>query len=170
MRRGAGAAALAVAAASFVACGGDDEDPEGLRPVVGEIAPAIAAVEEELGGPQQFFEVNATPQLVNLFVAVDDATMVETYLYVDGELQPPTPKAGAEGATFAGADLTFDPDTVLDQLTEELPESDVVLFTVLGGPGGAVQYSAGVQSKAGGVLEVVLDARGDVESVSPVTT
>ena len=32
-----------------------------VRPVLDQIAPAMAAVDTELGGPQQYFEVNATP-------------------------------------------------------------------------------------------------------------
>lgn len=170
MRRRVGAAALAVAAASFAACGGDDDGPEALRPVVGDIAPAIAAVEDELGGPQQYFEINATPQFVNLFVAVDDATMVETYLYVDGDLQPPTPKVGAEGPTFVGEDLAFDPDTIIDGIDAELPESDVVVFSVNEGPRGDPQYTATVQSSQGGAFDVTLAPDGETLSVDPLAT
>ena len=63
--------------------------------------------------------------------------------------------------------MTFDPDTVLDGVTDELPDSDVVLFTIVGGPGGAVQYGAGVQSDEGGTLDVTLGADGTVRSVDP---
>ena len=49
----------------------------------------------------------------------------------------------------------------------ELPESHVVLFTILGGPGGAVQYVAGVQSSEGGALDVTIAADGTVQAVEP---
>ena len=49
----------------------------------------MAAVEAELGGPQQYFEVNATPQVVNLFVADDGRRRRSSpYVYVGGELAP----------------------------------------------------------------------------------
>ena len=132
-------------------CGGDDD--EAVRPLVDQIAPAIAAVEAELGGPQQYFEINATPQVVNLFVATDGATMVVPYVYVGGELASPAEPTTAEGATFVADAVTFDPATILDGVTDELPDSDVVLFSIVGGPGGAVQYGATVQSDEGGTLD-----------------
>ena len=82
-------------------------------------------MEAELGGAQQFFEVNATPQVVNVFVATDGATSVTPYVYVGGELAPAGAPSTAEGATFAAGALTFDPATVLDGLTTELPGSAV---------------------------------------------
>jgi hypothetical protein len=146
------------------ACGGDDE---AVRPLLDQIGPAIAAVEAERGGPQQYFEVNATPQVVNVFVAIDDATRAVRYVYVGGELGPAGPEAAAEGATFSADAVTFDPATILDGVTSELPDSDIVLFTIIGGPGGAVQYAARVQSDAGGTLDVLLDPGGAVQSVDP---
>lgn len=159
--------ALAVVASLSVAgCSGDDGDVA-VRPVVDQIAPAVEAVESELGTSPDYFEVNATAQFVNLFVAVDDASQVETYLFVDGELAPPTPPAAAEGATFVADALTFDPDTILTAVDEELPDSDVVVFTVVGGPDGAVRYTATVQSVEGGQLDVTLAADGAVLAVTP---
>ena len=153
------AALLAVLAA---ACGGDDDD-EAVRPVVADIVPAVAAVEAERGGAQEYFEINATPQLVNLFVA--DGDQVVPYVYVGGELAPPAPPQPADGPTFDAGAVTFDPDTILDGVTDELPDSDVVLFTIIGGPGGAVQYGAAVRSAAGGIIDVTLAADGTVQSV-----
>jgi len=146
----------------IAACAADDD---AVRPLVDEIAPAVEAVEAELGGPQQYFEINATPQFVNLFVAVDGATQVRAYVFVDGELGPPKPPEAAEGATFEASQLRFDPDDVLDGVAEELPESDVVVFSVVGGPGGMVRYGAVVESTEGGQLDITLSPDGAVESV-----
>lgn len=155
--------ALLVAAA----CSGDDGADADL-PLVGEIAPAMAAVDEALGGPQDYYEVSATPQLVNLFVAGDDDT-VTPYVYLDGVLADPAPtQSGAEGATFRAEAVTFDPDQVFDTLTGELEDSTVTEFVVLGGPDGAVRYEATVLSARGGTLSAVLGPEGQILSVDPL--
>jgi hypothetical protein len=135
---------------------------------VAEIAPAMAAVESELGGPQDFFEVNATPQLVNLFVATDDGTTATAYVFLDGELQPPAPPRDvAGGATFRAEAVDFDPDTIFTGVVDELGDPAITQFVVVGGPGGAVQYSAFVTSSQGGVLDVLLGPDGTVLGVDP---
>ena len=155
-------------ALTLSACGGDGDDS--VTPVLDQIAPAVAAIEAELGGPQKFFEINATPQLVNVFVATDGATSVSPYVYVGGELAPAADPAGAEGPTFGSEALSFDPDAVLDGVMAELPDADIVRLVVAGGPRGAVQYTADVRSDDGGGLQVVIAADGEVLSVDPVIT
>jgi hypothetical protein len=160
------AAVLVVGAAG---CGGDDDDGGPVRPALEQIDPAVTALEAKLGGPQQYFEINATPQLVNLFVADGAKTTVTPYVYVGGAVAESGQPAGAQGNTFAASAATFDPATILDAVTDELPDSDVVLFTIAGGRDGAVQYTARVQSKEGGTLDVTLGADGAVQSVDPGT-
>ena len=135
---------------------------------VGEIRPAIAAVEAELGGPQRYFEVTANGRFVNLFVAVDDATAAVPYLYVDGELQPPAPaQEGASGNTFVAADLDFDESTLLDRLVEELPNTQIEALSVYGDGVGAT-YVVGGRSSVGGMLDIVITSDGGVVSVDPI--
>ena len=160
--RGGWLGADAAGAGALAACGADD----GVRGVAGRRHRArLAAVEAGAGGPQQFFEANATPQLVNVFVATDDATTAVPYVYVDGELGPPGPEAPASGATFAAAAVTFDPDQVLDQVTADLPDTDLAVFSVVGGPDGAVGYGVVGRSAAGGTLDITLSPRVDVLAV-----
>jgi hypothetical protein len=149
----------------LIGCGDGDEDPPAAVPLVAEIAPAIAAVDAELGGPQDYFEVNATPEFVNVIVATDGASMATTFLYLDGDLQPPAPPEAAGGETFRANDLDFDPDVVLTGIADELDEPAITQFVVVGGPGGAVQYSAFVTSAEGGVLDVLLGPDGAVLGV-----
>ncbi len=154
--------ASGVLVVALAACGGEAGDADPVVPLVDEIAPAMAAVDAASGGAQQYFEVNATPQLVNLFVAADDATSAIAYIYVDGELGPPAPPEPAQGATFAAAAVTFDPATILDG---DLPDADLTVFTVIGGPAGAVQYGVVARSAEGGTLDITLAADGSVLGV-----
>lgn len=159
--------ALAAVLTLTAACGGDDEGGAGaVRPVLDQIEPAMAAVDAERGGPQQYYEVNATPQFVNLFVA-EGTDQVQAYLYVDGELQPPTPPQDATGLTFGADAVAFDPDELLSGVDEELPGSDITVLALAAGADGRVQYIATLESERGGVLDVTLDADGTVLSVDP---
>jgi len=139
----------------------------GAPPRVDLVPVAVAALERQLGGVQQYFEINATPRLVNLFVALNNATVVQPWLYLDGQLtsQEGTP---ASGGTFEAAQLSFEPATVLDKVRSELPDATLQSFVVIGDGQGNVQYSVLVSSARGGGLEVVVGPDGSVKSVDPV--
>jgi hypothetical protein len=128
---------------------------------------AVAAVEARLGGPQQYFEINATDLLVNLFVAVDDGTKAQPFVFLQDELNSQEPKA-AEGKTFASRSIQFDPQKVTSCVADQLPQSQATAFEVLGGPGGAIAYSVIVDSPEGGQLVVAVAGDGQVLSVDPV--
>lgn len=135
-------------------------------PEVDLIDDAVAALQTKLGGPQQFFEINATSNLVNLIVALNDGKVAQPWVYLDGELTS-TEGAEATGFSFAASALDFDPDKVLSRLQAELPESSPDLFFVEGGEGGIVRYSVAVTSRQGGQLIVVVGPDGTVQSVDP---
>jgi hypothetical protein len=135
-------------------------------PRVDLIDDAVSALEAKLGGPQQYFEINATSQLVNLIVALNDGKIAQPWVYLDGELSS-TEGRDASGFSFAGAALDFDPDKVLSKLEAELPQSSPDLFFVEGGEGGIVRYSVAVTSQQGGQLIVVVGPDGTVKSVDP---
>lgn len=137
---------------------------------VDQIAPAIAAVEAELGGPQEYFEVNAADVVVNLFVAgtaADGSSTVTPYAFSRGELTA-QPASSADGNRFAAAAVRIDPQRVLSCLVEQLPSSVLTAFVVEGGPNGAVRYSVVVASEQGGQLVVEVSGSGQVLSVDPV--
>lgn len=141
--------------------------PTSAAPIVGEIEAAVAALEAELGGPQAYFEINATAKLVNLFVALNDGAIVQPWLYFDGQLTSQEGRA-ADGGTFVAADLVFDPALVLSKLQVELPGSTIESFYVNGDGEGNVQYGALVTSAQGGGLDVLLGPAGEVLSVDTV--
>ena len=135
-------------------------------PRVDLIGTAVPALETRLGGPQQYFEINATPQLVNLIVALNDGKKAQPWVYIDGELSS-TDVKDATGFSFAATALDFDAAKVLSKLQADLPQSSADLFFVEGGEGGAVQYSVAVTSRQGGQLVVTVGPDGTVRSVAP---
>lgn len=166
----------------LVGCSASDDGAENVSPLLdepaGEVEPtdapayvadvvaAVEAVEAELGGPQQYFEVTATPQLTNVFVAVDDATAAVAYLFVDGELQPPAPSREGTGNVFGLDDIDFDPDRVVGVAQAQLPSADIGALSVYGN-GSGVTYVLMATSDVGGVLDIVVGADGAVLSVDP---
>lgn len=163
------AAVTVVVVGSVVAsCGGDDADtaPQRRVPAVAEIVPAIEALEEMLGGPQEYFEINADHRLVNLFVSTDDGTTATAYLFVDGEVQPPAPPRPVEaGNTFGGDEVDFDADQVLARVATELPGSELATFVIVVGPTGTVRYEVLTRSGQGGTLAVEVLGDGTVLGV-----
>ena len=159
------AASLVVVAACS---GGSDEATSGGRDsFVSDIAAAAAAVDAALGGSQEFFEITATPQLTNVFVAIDGGTAAVPYIYLDGELQAPAPRIdGAAGQTFKADAIDFDEATVLDGVENDLPNATIDAFSVEGGPGGFVRFVVSARSEQGGVLDIVVAPSGAVIEVN----
>lgn len=190
-RRAAATLAAAALALLLAACSGDDASgapgsgPSGSGPdvtictpggtaqadadlpLVGEIPAAVAALEEQLGGPQQYFEINATARVVNLFVALNGGELVQPWLYVDGQLTSQEAQA-AQGGTFTGDDLDYVPTEVLAKVRAEVPDAILESFYVNGDGNGNVQYGVLTSAQCGGGLDVVVGPDGAVKSVDPV--
>jgi hypothetical protein len=141
--------------------------PDDELPAVADIPVAIAALEDQLGGPQEYFEVNATARVVNLFVALNEGTLVQPWLYVDGELTSQDGQA-ASGGTFTGDQLDFVPTEVLTKVREEVPEAILESFYINGDGKGTLQYGVLTSAQCGGGLDVVVGPDGAVKSVDPV--
>ena len=145
--------------------GGGDAD----LPLVGEIAPAVAALESELGDAPQYFEIRATPLAVTLWVSADQGRRAIPYVYADGELAEAGTGGEAGGFTFAAADaLTFDPDHVLDQVVEDLEDSALTQFSIVGGENGSVRLGVVTESTHGGRLDIRLSPDGEPLEVSEI--
>ncbi|MEX0846905.1 MAG: hypothetical protein WD023_03925 [Ilumatobacteraceae bacterium] len=134
---------------------------------IDQIPTAIAAVEAELGGPQRYFEINATDVLVNMFVAGPDATTVTPYVFAGGALTS-NDVIEAQGNTFEASALDIDSQLVSSCVTGQLPTSSQDLFLVEGGVGGVVRYAILTTSANGGQLLIEVSGDGTVLSVDPV--
>jgi hypothetical protein len=181
----------ALVALSMVASGCSSSDstpalvsiPTSAAPIAVGAAPlrielirkAVVAVEAKLGGAQQYFEVNATPTLVNIFVAAQGATQAVAYVYdAAGTLQPPAAPQPASGPTFRAADITFDEALVLAPIVSQLPLSTFRVFSVVGEQAGGVTYIVTVDSKLGTEFHVTVGAVGKIlgtdQMLAPPTT
>ena len=155
----------------FLGCSGsaDSDAPSSGPPFELEIRAAVAAIETELQGTQEYFEITATPQLTNVFVAVDDGTAAVPYVYLAGELQAPGPRIdGATGQTFTAVALDFDDNKILAGVAADLPTAAIDALSIEGGPGGFVRYVVSARSAQGGVLDIVVAPSGAVIEVRPL--
>ncbi len=158
-------------------CGKNSVAPDtaGLR--IDQIETALDAVEQKAGADLEFFEINATTELVNIFVATDldgtpnadglpDAVVHYVFTEKDG-LETAPDSVGANGPTFARSALNYEPSTILRKVLSELPDSTPQMF-VLTAAGtaaestGIVQYRLIMQSSQGGQMSVVLTNSGEI--------
>ena len=173
--------ALVAVALIGAACSGDDDggspttastEGEGQPLRIDAMPAAVEAVETELGGEQRYFEVNATPTLVNLFVVteVDEGTNATSYVYdavaraLTGD---PVDLGPATGSSFTWSQVDFDPAKVLGQALGQLPTALPRIFTVIAAGESALQYRVTVESAQGGMLDVVVSGDGAVLSADP---
>lgn len=172
-RRRGGPVGILVAVAALAACSGSDAATEAVPDFpplsLEDVAPAVQAVEAELGSPQRYTEINVQPDLVNLFVVVgaDDEL---AYVYRDGELETPdAPTAQPPGVrefSLDGVALDRVP-TFDDVLAEQLPESRLARLMLSSTEAGGLVWTATLLSPKGGALDVLLSPDGVVVGAVP---
>ena len=131
MRRLALVLVLAVAACSSGEGSGTTTTGSTVAPVAGtplrvdDVAAAVAAVEEARGGTQQYTEINAIPDGVNVFVALGGGQELD-YFYADGGLQEPGAPTASQATPFTldGVDLGA-PSRLVEQVQQQFPGARV---------------------------------------------
>lgn len=179
--------ALCAAVAVFlVSCGGSassptpsTDRPESSEPItdaatgpapvvavkVDEIRDAVKLVEQQLGGPQRYSEVNATQTEVNVFVVLGSGAESD-YVVRNGVVEPPIGNATYTGSTFATSDLTFTPN-VLDRVARGISDAELVAFSITPREGGGVDYIATLTAPSG-EFRVLVAADGAVLATSAI--
>ena len=151
---------LVVAVAS--SCGGGDD----LALAVDLIDDAVVAVGEVLGADPSFFEINATPELVNLFVDDGKGNAINFVFDRDG-LAEETTVAPADGTVFRLDSYGFD-DSIYAKVEEELPDSILRAFSVVAQTPetesleGDELYRVVIQSERGGQFAVLVNREGKI--------
>jgi hypothetical protein len=126
----------------------------------------VAAVEAERGPGQRYTEINATPEGVNVFVAVDGSDEVACY-FTEGRLEPPgeaTPQTSTP-FTLDGIDLSLG-DRLVQQTVERFPGATVVSAALVQLPEG-LRWAVRSRSAQGGLLNILFSPTGELLSVAP---
>ncbi len=126
-----------------------------------DLAPAgVAALEAARGGPQQYTEINAFDQGVNLFVAMGDGTEV-AYVYRDSGLEPPGSAQPATGTPFGLQGVAVDAGPrLLADVNTRLPEATVVAVSLVQRPVDGLVWDVGVIGEKGGRIDVLYTPAG----------
>ncbi len=135
---------------------------------VDEIDEAVRAVTDLTGKPARFFEINATPDLINLFLDDGNGSAIN-FVWDGGELRDETEIAPADGISFDASGMSFTTD-VYGLVEEELPDSLLRAFTITAdGPNGEILNRVVVQSERGGQFSVLVDPVGKILGSDPLT-
>lgn len=146
----------------FGCSGSSSTEPPPLR--IDLIDSALDAVDEVLGADVAYFEVNATSQVVNVFVARNGNSVVQ-FIYDGTSLVGPTTPVDATGTMFERGLIDVDAD-VLDTVLAELPDSEPSMFVITGAGTDPVALRVELRilmrSTKGGELAVMVDSGGAI--------
>jgi len=163
------AALLAVVLAAACSGGGSSSSTTTTPPVVLRldlVPAAVAAVEAARGGPQQYTEINAFDQGVNLFVATGDGNEL-AYVYRDGTgLEAPSAPQPATETTFATTGVTLDAGARLPtDVAGRLPGARPVAVALVQRPNDGLVWDVSVLGAKGTPLDVLYTPQGALLSV-----
>jgi hypothetical protein len=132
-----------------------------------DLVPAgVAAVEAARGGPQQYTEINAFDQGVNLFVATGDGNEL-AYVYRAGTgLEAPTAPQPATEAAYATAGVALDAGARLPADVEgRLPGARPVAVALIQRPVDGLVWDVSAIGAKGSPIDVLYTPQGALLSV-----
>lgn len=132
-----------------------------------DIPAAVRAVEQAVGGPQRYTEINANADGVTLFVTSGDTDEV-SYFFHDGTLDPPSAPSPRQDEPFALDGVPLDVGAQLVTRIEQEFKGAVVTRLALidlpdQGPGWALTH----RSASGGLLNSFYSPTGEVKVAVP---
>jgi hypothetical protein len=126
-----------------------------------DLVPAgVAAVEAARGGPQQYTEINAFAEGVNLFVATGDGNEL-AYVYRDSGLEAPAAPQPASGEPFGTDGVALDAGIrLIADVKTRLPEVTPVAIAVVKRAIDGLVWDVGVIGSKGGRIDVLYTPTG----------
>jgi hypothetical protein len=152
---------VAAVAVALAACSSGGPSKPAAPPLRIDLASAgVAAVEAARGGPQQYTEINAFDQGVNLFVATGDGNEL-AYVYRDAGLEPAGAAQPATGTPFGVQGVALDAGSrLLADVKTRLPEATPVAITLVQRPVDGLVWDVGVIGEKGGRIDVLYTPAG----------
>ena len=170
--------AVAIVSLMFfgTSCGDEAKVEEDQLIRVDLVDDAIAAVEtwnasqttsliDEGEDELQYFEINATPTLVNIYVATKNATEAVAFIYDADGLQDPDAPQEASGSTVKWSEIDSDitKSAVYQKVVEALPQSDISRFVIGRDPEfDKLTYRVVMVSANGGEFAAYVDPSGKI--------
>jgi hypothetical protein len=127
---------------------------------VGDIPAAVAAVEQRLGGPQRYSEINAAKEGVNVFVVVDDAHE-QTWFFNGHTLQGPgevEPTEDHKPFTLESVKLDV-AATLARSVLDRFPGATLIQLALIR-PDEGVIWAVRTRGSLGGIAETFFNTDG----------
>lgn len=165
---------ISVAAAAMATCSSCSSETQAETLPIDLIDEAIVAVDGHFAAESSFYEINVTPDGVNLFVSVagpqgSPAVVQARYTSARG-LVVAEESVEANGGVFAGSAVDFEVETMLNAALEQLSSTSPRVFIITAGPTSEsetqvserVDYRLVMESERGGRLVVLLARDGSI--------
>lgn len=160
---------MGVSATSLAACSSSPDESLAID----LIDDAIAAVDDRFAGSSKFYEINATPDGVNLFISsmIDEATpgVVQARFTSAEGLVVADESVQSQGLVFDGTAVDFDSESIIESARSQLSTAQPRVFIITavsssdaGSNDVDVSYRLVMESQQGGRLVIFLGRDGTI--------